>query len=556
MEVKGDLSNLCRVCTRETSLRKSEDIYEPIGSDKTTIHCMLVAICAPVFGSSGSEEEEQQQASEKGNTKLPRIVCLMCKSKIEAAYELHQTCIESDRKLWKMVISVKQEPQEYDEVLQGIVVEPLVVLCPSASTKQEQALDLNDEEVYPGDSAGDDDFDEDDDYKDGDYIEPSSGGGGAGSDCNENSGKRKTRRKRKEKKPPPPKVDASERTCGFCFKLLRTVLAMMKHMKADHPDQVRACTECDCSFDTEEKLATHKVDHGMPCQVCNHIVQPTREARAHAPHKCDQCGKGFFTAKNLKQHMLCHTDQRPFACDLCPMSFPTKGSLKTHMVTHTREKNYICDICGSRFQANKSLLKHSRIHAGIRPYACELCDFKFTNSYALKRHMRTHTGEKPYKCCYCERAFAQSNDLVKHSRTHIGDNPYRCDRCEATFRFMADLRKHYEIHYQGTTPEEALKALDRRQGGKKKPSTEADTGFRFTTVSLLSKRFEIETKEKHDDGPTGSEQSSPVAANPTQQNSQQQQQPPQQHHPPAPGPDATVQAAAGVSAVRHILGFF
>lgn len=388
-------ADLCRVCTQDVSHIPSKNIFEFDTSDCLNIYNKLKAICSEVFSA-----DSEQKPLINGELALPSNVCSDCNSKIDKAYELHQMCIESNRKLWEMlvtpVVSIKEENQDDVEVK------------PNQSQMTVFASELGELKVQ----------------KKKDVLNP-----------------------RFEQ-------------CEKCEVTKKRAFAMYKHMKSKHPNDVLACNKCVAVFFDQDKLEKHKLLHDTDrphqCPHCHKMFKTRRAITLHSvgctgqtPFLCTECGKAYPYWASLHQHQLRHNEKK-YVCTQCPSKFHTKGALQRHMVTHTKERKYQCELCDARFTVKESIATHMLIHAEkrARPHGCDLCDLRFTSKVNLNRHMRTHTGEKPYKCTHCDRAFTQSNDLVKHSKTHFGDKPYKCDRCDAQFRLMTDLRNHYKVHYQ------------------------------------------------------------------------------------------------------------
>lgn len=64
---------------------------------------------------------------------------------------------------------------------------------------------------------------------------------------------------------------------------------------------------------------------------------------SHLAHLCDECGKGFLTAPNLKKHKessIHNKDAKTIQCTECPKTFLTMKNLKRHMLTHGKDKYY------------------------------------------------------------------------------------------------------------------------------------------------------------------------------------------------------------------------
>ncbi|PRD18462.1 UNVERIFIED_CONTAM: zinc finger protein [Trichonephila clavipes] len=59
------------------------------------------------------------------------------------------------------------------------------------------------------------------------------------------------------------------------------------------------------------------------------------------------CNKEFYSASNLKTHILIHTKEKPYkkpyVYELCDKLFSHNGCLKIRLQVHTKEKPYHID---------------------------------------------------------------------------------------------------------------------------------------------------------------------------------------------------------------------
>ncbi|KAL1378586.1 hypothetical protein pipiens_015494 [Culex pipiens pipiens] len=473
----GDTTKLCRVCMTAKEGHRT-DLYDTTSlvSGQPSLHGMLKAVCAPVF--------EKTEADHRPG--MPTKVCSICRNAILAAFKLHQTCIETDRRLGEL-LAVKRELQDLEH--NDGTGDPLG--SNSKETLRDGMLNTSDEvgcvktdgetrllkEEQPKEEKADS-------LPEAEHVEPV-----VCSECGKTMANFNSLRMHlrvgycsKQKDQPPTEAMLAARTCKVCGELQKTRFAISGHMKVAHPDRMFRCDICGKEFQLQRYLDLHKVSHGPKtylCPTCNETL-PTKEAlkkhrRTHkAPITCNVCGKVVATNYSLSVHMERHVGLKPFACDNCPMRFFTKAEIRGHMLTHTKKQDHVCDLCGSRFTTNHSLKKHViHVHEGQRPFPCSLCSLKFAHANQLQRHMYTHTGEKPHKCELCPQAYAQTNDLVKHvARAHGDGNPYLCDLCDEGFRLLTDLRQHYRVHVQST------------EGGADQMEE-----VRFTSVAILKRAF-------------------------------------------------------------------
>lgn len=109
----------------------------------------------------------------------------------------------------------------------------------------------------------------------------------------------------------------------------------------------------------------------------NHQETPVRHStsrtKTNDDYQCEECDKIFPTAHQLSQHLVSHSEDRPFACTQCKFKFKRKGDLKRHLLKHTGKKVFVCELCSQRFIDNFLLESHMRVH---RVKKCEFLIFE------------------------------------------------------------------------------------------------------------------------------------------------------------------------------------
>uniref|UniRef100_A0A0A0MVJ1 Zinc finger protein 584 n=1 Tax=Papio anubis TaxID=9555 RepID=A0A0A0MVJ1_PAPAN len=216
------------------------------------------------------------------------------------------------------------------------------------------------------------------------------------------------------------------------------------------------CSDCGKVFSKAfallDHLIMHSEDRPFRCptgrsaskEKSTHINP--RKIHGETAHVCNECGKAFCYPSKLRKHQKVHTGIKPFKCSDCGKTFNRKDALVLHQRIHTGERPYECSKCGKTFSVLSTLIRHRKVHIGERPYECTECGklFKYSNSFIL--HQRVHTGERPFECKQCGKAYVTRSGLYQHWKVHTGERPYECSLCGKTFTTRSYRNRHQQFH--------------------------------------------------------------------------------------------------------------
>ncbi|XP_064416039.1 zinc finger and BTB domain-containing protein 41 [Latimeria chalumnae] len=228
--------------------------------------------------------------------------------------------------------------------------------------------------------------------------------------------------------------------CPFCNKLHASKKTVAKHVKRFHPDNL------------QEFLSMKKAKkEGWKCDVCNksftrrphleeHMILHTQDK----PFKCTYCEEHFRSRfARLKHQEKFHLG--PFPCDICGRQFNDTGNLKRHReCTHGGKRKWTCFICGKSVRERTTLKEHLRIHSGEKPHLCSICGQSFRHGSSYRLHLRVHHDDKRYECDECGKTFIRHDHLTKHKKIHSGEKAHQCEECGKCF----GRRDHLTVHYK------------------------------------------------------------------------------------------------------------
>ena len=115
-------------------------------------------------------------------------------------------------------------------------------------------------------------------------------------------------------------------------------------------------------------------------------------------HKCSKCPYQSASRYCARQHIqVNHMDvnKRPFACKICPVRCVLSSQLERHIkIVHTNAKPYHCPHCPASWWSACDLRKHMVVHTGERPHHCPHCPQKFKRKDVMNTHIiRSHSSK-------------------------------------------------------------------------------------------------------------------------------------------------------------------
>ncbi|KAH3696333.1 hypothetical protein DPMN_083796 [Dreissena polymorpha] len=177
--------------------------------------------------------------------------------------------------------------------------------------------------------------------------------------------------------------------CDFpdCERGFLSKFKLERHSLIHTSPRNHKCPYCDKSFNRKDHLKNHMVTHDpnkktWKCEVCMKEYCYSFSYRTHmAIHRaergetlsCGICKKEFENKEQLLFHLKVHTGaraaknttERTHTCFDCGKKFFTRKDVKRHSVTHTKRKDYLCQHCPQRFGRKDHLTRHLRTsHTG------------------------------------------------------------------------------------------------------------------------------------------------------------------------------------------------
>lgn len=243
--------------------------------------------------------------------------------------------------------------------------------------------------------------------------------------------------------------------------------------------QQTVCYECNKSFCSKRSLDLHVLAVHLrrrprtKCEYCGKmIISSILKTHIDSVHKklrenrCDICGKGYFRASRLKEHVeAVHLKQ--IICTICDRTFSSKCNLAQHIkVIHSNKPKVKCPKCERSFTRFENMnihylkqhekapmcFKSTKSNEDKKPdnFVCDICNKSFTQRHIIQRHMRNiHLNEiiskypDSRRCEHCTKFVLNENYQEHVQKLH---KLLRCKICDKTYYNISSFENHVRTH--------------------------------------------------------------------------------------------------------------
>lgn len=269
-------------------------------------------------------------------------------------------------------------------------------------------------------------------------------------------------------------IEMLQHKCPHCPQRFKYRSVLLKHVVSHTGLQPYPCMHCGHRYASQSMCLQHEAfcdgvyregQTNAKSDAATHVsdMSSLREAQkpqADGEFKCKFCTKSFMKPRNLRRHILTHTEVKPYRCKACDSCFSRYDHLKVHQ-SRCKGKRRRLEVCipkislddiGKGWQNKFGFQSSEKQQA----FECNVCSKTFSVQSELSRHVAMFHVTKSFRCTQCGKSYAHESTLKKHKKLR---------RCR---RFSSETKASVDPPTENVTKVVKSKILQRIQPFNKK----------------------------------------------------------------------------------------
>ncbi|XP_045129089.1 transcription factor Sp1-like [Portunus trituberculatus] len=173
--------------------------------------------------------------------------------------------------------------------------------------------------------------------------------------------------------------------------------SLRKHMRTHTNERPYRCQLCPYSARDGSQLTVHLRTHTGFFNSRKHL-KDHEKSHANVLLQCERCDHMSTSCAGLRQHMLIHSQEKPFQCRYCSFTCKTTGNLRYHV-----RNKHGCEVSGRKRGAGGEGSRGRGTVGGntvggrragrptcFRSFKCGDCGSGFVREDSYRSHMRQH----------------------------------------------------------------------------------------------------------------------------------------------------------------------
>ncbi|EAT43995.1 AAEL004593-PA [Aedes aegypti] len=173
------------------------------------------------------------------------------------------------------------------------------------------------------------------------------------------------------------------------------------------------CMRCGRWFKSKKHLEAHQKTHDMVKGRTVPVDEPIR-ADENTPTSSDHSPATVSSLKDDEKKKPIHI----FECNICSANIRSIDEVRQHLLSHSENRPFKCEVCNERFSSTAQLQQHNCKQSKsteINSYKCKDCDKVFSHAAGLAFHIRTHEQQlEAFSCDKCPEKFKVMSSYLLH----------------------------------------------------------------------------------------------------------------------------------------------